>query len=436
MERLLKLSLATSVLLAGNVLADTKLGEKTVLSGDVRAVYYAEDDGTDNENGFGIGLNPTITQDCLFTNKLKWELGVGVAIPVSESTEDVAAGYGIAKDPDTAGDGSESYATLTKLNGTYDYGSGFVKIGYQTLETPMADSDDIRLVPNSYFAGILAYTGVKNMTFLAAQVTHMAGMVDSGSSEGPENYHSMSDVALGGLEADTDGNPATPDEAVGNAAIDDKPVNAVAAIYANEEAGANGQLWYYMMEEPADNVGAISAMYLDAGMAFGPVTVTAQYMTFSSDIWSNTATGVMAEAEFGDIGLVAAMNSYGVTVDDQQVATYLNLGTAPAPAWYAWGGYPEFVAGEEVDASFADWDGGSSYMVGASYGGVENLGLSATYLSYSDTVSAVDLVAEYEVSEKISAMLIYEAKTYESDYKTANSVDDTTTTQVKAFYNF
>lgn len=421
MEKFLKLSLAASIILVANAAAETKLGEKTVLSGDVRAVYYAEDDGTDNENGLGIGLNPTITQDCLFTDKLKWELGVGVAIPASESTEDVAAGYGIAKDPDTAGDGSQSYAALTKLNGTYDYGSGFVKIGYQTLETPMADSDDIRLVPNSYFAGILAYTGLTNMTLLAAQVTHMAGVVDSGSSEGRENYHSMSDVALGDAVGD-------------NELVDDVGVSAVAAIYSNEEAGANGQLWYYTMPDAGvkvgtDDLGAVSAMYLDAGMAFGPVTVTAQYMTFATSLWSNTATGLMAEAELdGGISLVAAMNSYAFNDD--------GIGGATAPAWYAWGGYPEFVAGEEVDASFGDWDGGSSFMVGASYGGVENLGLSATYLSYTDTVSAVDLVAEYEVSEEISAMLIYEAKTYEDDYKTANSVDDTTTTQVKAFYNF
>ncbi len=433
MQKIIQLSLAASVLLAGSVAADTQLGEKTVLSGDVRAVYYAEDDGTNSENALGLGLNPTVTTDCLFTDKLKWEIGLGVAVPLSESSEGygVEAGHGIAGDVaydgNVSADASKSYAALTKLNGTFDYGSGFVKIGYQTLETPMADSDDIRLVPNTYFAGILAYTGIKNITLLAAHVSHMAGVVDSGSSEGPENYHSMSDVALGG-------------ELGGNDLVDDVGVSAVAGIYSNEEAGANGQLWYYSMPDAGvkignDDLGAVSAMYLDAGMAFGPVSVTAQYMSFATALWSNTATGVMAEVELeGGIGLVAAMNSYSFTDDGLQSAA--GAAIIAKPAWYAWGGYPEFVAGEEVDASFGDWDGGSASMVGASYGGVENLGLSATYLTYTDTVSAVDVVAEYSIDDAMSAVLIYETKTYEDAYKTAEGVDDTTTTEVKFFYTF
>lgn len=428
MKRTIKLSLAALLLLAGNATADTKLTDKSVLSGDVRALYYAEDEGSGSESGLGIGINPTITWDCLFSDRLKWELGAGAAIPVSESTEDVSAGYSMAKAPETEGDGSAGYAALTKLNGTYDYGSGFVKIGYQTLETPMADSDDIRLVPNSYFAGIFAYTGLPNTTLLAAQVSHMAGVVDSGSSEGPENYHSMSDAALGGLLADA---------GLGdNGDIDDKAVNALAAIYGDEEAGVNGQLWYYTMAEPVDGVGAVSALYADAGMTVGTVTVTVQYMTFANDIWSNSAAGLMAETSAGDFGFVAAFNSYGVTVDDQATATALGLGTAPAPAWYAWGGYPEFVSGEEVDASYGDWDGGTAVKAGVSYGGIEALGLNAAYVVYSDTVVAVDVTAEYAFSEALSATAIYETKTYEDDYKSANDVDDTTTVEFKAFYRF
>jgi hypothetical protein len=171
-------------------------------------------------------------------------------------------------------------------------------------------------------------------------------------------------------------------------------------------------------------------------MALGAVTVSVQYMSFVNAIWSNSAAGVMAETEAGDFGFVAAFNTYGVSVEEPDTVTALDLGAAPTPGWYAFGGYPEYVAGEEVDASYGDWDGGTAFKAGVSYGGIEGLGLSAAYLLFSDTLSAVDVVAEYALGERLAFMAIYEAKSYEAAYKTANDVDDTTTVELKAAYRF
>jgi len=409
MKKLIRMSLAASILLAGDVSAETQLGEKSVLSGDARVLYYSED-AVSSENALGIGLNPTITQECLFTDKLNWEIGAGLALHVSESSGGASSEYSMTKRP-TTGDNSEHHATLTKLNGTYDYSSGFVKIGYQLLETPMAGSDDIRLIPNSYFAGVIGYTGIDNVTLLAAQVTHMAGMVDS-QADAPENYHSMSDAALAGV-------------AGGNDLVDDVGVTAIAGVYGGDEAGMSGQLWYYTMPDAGvGDLGAVSATYLDAGMAFGAVNVTAQYMSFATDLWSNTALGLMAEAEAGDFGFTLAANSFGFSDD--------GIGSMATPAWYAWGGYPEFVAGEEVDASMADWDGGTAAMASVGYNGVEKLGLSAGYYTYSDMVNAVDIVAEYEMSESLSGLVIYETK----DFDDATGEEETDTFELKLFYTF
>jgi hypothetical protein len=421
MRRMTKQVLSALLLGSQAVYADVEITEGLTLSGDVRAVYYAEDEGSGAESISGFGFNPTFKQSGLFSGSLTWELGGGFALPAGESAPGYGAeaGLGKAGDPaygDPDAEDTKAYASLTRLNLLYDYGSGFVKIGYQTLETPMADSDDIRLVPNSYFAGIFAYTGIDNLTLMAAQVSHMAGVADSGSAESAENYHSMSDAALGGVAGD-------------NRLVDDVGVTALAAVYADEAEGLSGQLWHYMMPDAgvqivANDLGAVSASYLDVGMAFEPVTVTAQYMTFATDLWRNTAMGVQIEAELeGGFGLVVAMNSY--TFSDK------GIGSATAPAWYAWGGYPEFVAGEEVDASFADWDGGTAYLTGMSYGGVEGLELGVMYLAYSDRVDAVDATVKYSFSEQFSALAIHETKTYDD-----STVKDVTTTEVKLFYTF
>ena len=178
----------------------------------------------------------------------------------------------------------------------------------------------------------------------------------------------------------------------------------------------------------------ISATYVDLGMAFGDFSVAAQYIGFeASDIYSTTTTGVKLEGTFGDFGVVVATNSYDITIDDATTVASLGLS---APAYYAWGGYPEYAVADEKWANFADWDGGSSTKIGASYAGVENLDLSVAYVTFSDVAAVMDVVAGYTVNEQISAGLVYETVAYEDDYKTANSVDDETMMKVSASYAF
>lgn len=413
-------------LVATSSFGESKLSDTTVLSGDIRAMYYAEDDGTNNENAFGIGLNPSITRDSLLSDKLIWEIGAGAAIPLTESSEGYTAEAGMAQAGtiaygDDGAKASEGYVTLTQLNGTYDYGGGRVKVGYQLMDTPMPEKDDIRLVPNSYLAGVVDYRGIDTVVLIAGYVAQMAGAVDSSASEDSHAYQSMSDAAVGGMLAEA---------GLGdNSDVKDRGVSVAAVVYAEEKSGISAQFWRYYMEEPYEGMGDFLAMYADAGAAVGSVTISVQHMRYKNDVWMNTASGLMAEAEWGDFALTGAYNAYSVAVEKQNLANTLGVGDAPVPTWYAWGRYPEFVAGEEVDASMADWDGGSAYMLSGSYGGFQDLSLTLSYLSYSDAVNAVDAVAEVVVSEAASMLFIYESKDFESE-------DDTATLEIKAFYTF
>lgn len=418
MKKSIGLSLVAATLLAGNAAAMDLAGG--TLGGDVRAQYFGttptESDAT---SSVGLGLNPSYSMEV--ASGLSFEIGAGVAVPVMESDDLVAAGNTHAK-LNVDDNESAAYAVLNKLNVTYNFGDGFVKVGAQDLETPLAGPDDIRLVRNTFTAAVLAYTGIKNTTLIGAQVVSMAGAFD-GSADDSETYQSMSTQALG-----SDG-------------VDDVGVTALAAIYGDEEAGMNGQFWYYSMGDAgvvvgsgatADDLGAVSAMYLDGGMAFGDVSVAAQYISFATGLWSNSSIGAKAEATFGDIGVVAAMNTYSFS--DNGFEDAAGAGSVGAPAYYGWGGYPEFAVADEVWAGSADWDGGSSTKIGVSYAGVENLDLSVSSVNFTGYAAIVDVIAGYTVSEQLSAGLTYEMVTYDQEDDDEN--DGHTVLKVGASYAF
>jgi hypothetical protein len=397
MKKSLGLSLAAATLLAGNAMAmDMGPGE---LTGDVRALYITESGNVD-ENALGLGLNPTYSQEV--GGGLSFEVGVGVGVPAMESNDAVAGNFYVGNLSDD-GTESETYSVITKANVTYDMGSAFVKAGYQELDTPLAGTDDIRLTPNTHMAVVAGYTGVENLTIVAAQVMQMQGW---DSTEGFE-YVAMSDAALG-------------------EAVDDKGVTAVGAVYSAEgEMSPNGQLWYYSMPDAKDGtVGAVSAMYLDVGASFGPAAVSAQYVTQDDDRGATTSIGLNAEIGVAEgVGIIAAYNTF----DSDYKA---------APAYYTWGGYPEYAVADELWANSANWDGGNAMKVAAAYSGIENLEVAAGYVSFSDVGSGIDVIASYQVSEQVAAGLVYETVTLEDDYKTANSVDDYSLMKVSASYTF
>ncbi len=397
MNNLSRTLLLVTLLINGADAMDMATGK---LEGDIRAQYYSEttEGYTDAANvkhdpepalGMsGIGINLVTTLDS--GTGVQVELGAGMAIPTSEtnSTDAGSNAFGRVND---AGDGSEMYTTLTRANVSAASYCGFFKIGYQELDTPMAGSDDVRLVPNSFLAATAGHTGIKNVALVATYISQMAGLVD-GNADHAERYSSMAAQTVGSTYLD--GNTTTD--------VEEIPVLAVAAIYENEEQAFNWQVWQYMMAEPVPGMGAVTSGYADTSIGMGPMTLSAQYITFDTEQWSNTAAGLMAEFSFGAFGMSAAANTY--MFEDN------GAGSVQTPLYYAWGGYPEYVAGEEVDASGADWDNGSSYMVSMAYDEPGFLNASATYLSYSDVYDVVDLIVGYE-GEHTHINMVYEMVT-------------------------
>jgi hypothetical protein len=77
-------------------------------------------------------------------------------------------------DPTLFGDNSESYSILGEAYLQYKYGNTTFKIGRQKLDTPMAGSDDARMIPNLFEAYTLINTDIKNTTIVLSHVNKFA----------------------------------------------------------------------------------------------------------------------------------------------------------------------------------------------------------------------------------------------------------------------
>lgn len=76
-------------------------------------------------------------------------------------------------------DGS-SFAYVGEAYADYSANDFNVRIGRQLIDTPMVNTDDIRMFPDSYEAALATYKGVEKITFTAGYIKRWAGY-DSGA---------------------------------------------------------------------------------------------------------------------------------------------------------------------------------------------------------------------------------------------------------------
>ena len=120
------------------------------VTGQIRSMYMGYDEkNSNNRDATAIG------------GMLKYELasfngfGGGVAFRTSNDIT-ALSGEGADHNNELSGD-SKSYNQLSQAYLSYKYDAFTLKAGRQVLDIPLADSDDIRMIPNSFNAYVLAY---------------------------------------------------------------------------------------------------------------------------------------------------------------------------------------------------------------------------------------------------------------------------------------
>lgn len=324
--------------LVSSLSAETHVGPGTI-EADARGAFIYADDGTDDANALGAGINLLYKQKLNETYTLG--AGFGAAVPLSES-EDNAAGNLLLTERGTAMSGT--YFSFDKLNVRYEKGDESAVVGRFIADTPLAGSDDNYRLNKNALQGIFAtFKNKVDKTVLAAGYIQSFAGIDSQalnndgtSSRG--SFNAMSDAAFGALGATKDN-------------IDDTGVLTVAGIYADEEKALNAQGWLYYMSETAVTTtagtgeGALTAFYIDADYAGlelengTDLTLSAQYISlgFGGDFsdFSHNIYGVKAEAA-------------NLPIKELQAHAAANMVTGDGAILNAWGAYPEYAGSSEV----------------------------------------------------------------------------------------
>jgi hypothetical protein len=244
-------------------------------------------------------------------------------------------------DPTLFGKDNASFSYLGESYVRYQRGNTTFKGGRQRLDTPLAGSDDARMLPNLFEAYMLSNTDLADTTLILAHVTQFAqgtfGRAYNAAADAP---NAVLSVTSGYSLVDSRDNTGRFVN-MGTYAIGERTagVTVAAAIYEGI-AGLKLQLWDYYAHD------ILNALYAEAayGWSYGSAHpyVAAQWIS-ERDVGSNSVIGKV-ESDFigAKAGLkVANFDLYGAySKNSTQSDAAINGGTLTP-----WGGMPAYTQG-------------------------------------------------------------------------------------------
>jgi len=308
----------------------------------------------------GSGGNTTHRNGTALGGQLKFEtaayegLSFGTAL---YTTNEVGASP--EKDPTLFGVNSEGYSILGEAYLQYKRGNTTFKGGRQKLDTPLAGSDDARMLPNLFEAYVLINTDVPDTTLIAAHVTKFA-QGTFGRAYG------------GGLLAVTAGYSVTDDKnqvgdfvnmgtyALGTAT---NGVSVVSATYAGIE-NLKVQLWDYYAHD------ILNAVYGQADFSWKCLLNDSVKNTLSAQVINENEVGdkIAGKVSGMYVGakLATKIENFSAYVAYSQTSANSSTDAATANAIITpWGGMPAFTQGMVTRHMFLA--GTTASKVAASY---------------------------------------------------------------------
>jgi len=229
---------------------------------------------------------------------------------------------------------NDSFAYLGEAYVNYSWSAGTLRVGRQQLDNPFINTDDIRMLPNTFNAAWLSMLVNGNLALEAGKVSTWAGL----GSGGDQNKFKR---------ASNDG------------------VLALGATYKMKDHHTF-QAWYYDFDRD------YSQIYLQAIYANGPFEAGMQYTDYSEDNTASTtdgsAWGLSAAYDFGvvkaSVSINEASNAAGKSVSD------------------GLGGGNFFTSMD--DTTIAGMTDASAYMLSIEYPASQALTLAAAWGHFED----------------------------------------------------
>jgi hypothetical protein len=333
--------------LFGEALAQAEPG----LFGNLRAGYiHAEDDAGEKTDGSAIGgklgyISPG------------WKgLSAGVTFYTTGELFDDENGDFFSSE-------NGSYSILGEAYAQGDFGNTMLRVGRFELETPYVDSDDVRMVPNTFQGVLLSNSDITGTTFYLSHLDKWAGW----DADIPERFQEING---------------------------DDGLSAVGADYAGIEH-LQMQAWYYLVKGFA-NLLHLEVVYegdsFDVGLQYGSQSdETNDNSGPDGDVW-----GVSASYALADFTLSAAYNTVSGTVSD------------------GFGGDPFFTSAD--DHAIGGVEDQKAAALGVEYEGVEGLMVGIFHVDFDQGADETDYYAVYDFNEQSVLELIYTDMNEDGDF--------------------
>jgi hypothetical protein len=172
MYRIIMISLSAAVVLNGAAI-DTAFKEGKV-SGQIRAAYINQDNALDADT-YATSIGGILKYETAAWNDIK----LGIAGYTSQKI-DFATGNNESANNDFFGNNAKSYIYLGEAYIDYSTDDFALRVGRQQIDTPFAQTDDIRMLPNTFEAAFATYKVADEVTLLGGYLKRFAGY-DSGN---------------------------------------------------------------------------------------------------------------------------------------------------------------------------------------------------------------------------------------------------------------
>jgi len=444
MRGIVSLSLVASALVVNAFGADDLAGmfKEGKANGQIRAFYIDRDysgGATVHRDGLSLG------------GYLKYETGAwnGVSLGAAfYTTNKLDSKSSIAGENDTTlfGANGDNETYLGEAYVQYKNGNTTFKAGRQKLDTPMAGSDDARMLPNLFEAYLLSNTDVKDTTLIAAHVTKFAAGTFA-------NAYNFTSGVSGQTLALTSGYSGVANATnyvgqftdMGEYAIGENTggVSVAAAVYTGIK-GLKLQVWDYYAHD------ILNAVYAEANYGWSYSSGVAPYVAAQwineRDVGSNSVTNKI-DSDFiaAKAGVkVANFDIYGaVSHNSKNADAAINGGTITP-----WGGMPaytqgmvtrhQFMAGTDAWklAGTYDWkDSGINLTTGVYYSSFDMDALNGygTDHSWTATEAGFDIIYNPQAIKNLQLRL---RGNFPRDFKETATTDGVNWDEYRVIANY
>jgi len=380
------------------ILGENDLMEHT--KGQIRAGYITfSKDGASRTSAYGLGGH-------FHFNTKRWN---GFMVGAEAYT---VLNLGVDQDPhhlngDFFDENGKSFILLSQAYLDWEWCNTEIKLGRQSLDTPHADSDDIRMMPNYFEAYTITNTDIDNLTLSAGLIDKMAGWENA--------VNAQQFVNIG--------------ETLGAEHIDS--IFYAAASYEGIK-DLSLSLWYYNYNDIAN------VLYAEAGYSYtfskdATLTLGLQY-----DGSTETAAALLGKQDANTYGISMelALEEIGVNI----LAAYNQDNGETGAMGLSLGGGPFFTSMEDQTLD-ALGTAGKAWTVGAGFHfsaiGIEGLLAGVAYGNFkADDASLyesseIDAVIDYSFNDKITVTAAFASV----DFKAAG-MENYDQIRVIANYNF